>query len=489
MSKKTRDGYIGSSNGKTYDLIYVKEKKSKSPTFAPEAISIEDMKILSYYDLVLEEGTPILIPSNHWDELFSSIRLPHDYQTTLDKETRPKEKRLSPEFISQRHSFLFYEPPELFHFSYPRKIITHAFGGDKRSSADFKKQAKNLRDIDKLEKEVLSLLPDFYIPFAEEQFRDYLIFNDLEDVVQSLFDRQDMEKSIRVDRVWADDRIDSSYPSHIATLFLESDKAKNSSLIPPVPMIRRSSKKADINRVFSFNNATSFVRNKFGKKASRPYFHLYLDWKTMVPKSTGISASKLLPLIESTLKESDFSGICLTVNGYKSAASYGKFGYIETFVNELSSLADYYVIPLILPRSKWYGLKLLDVDTKIFSSLFNGKDRYTKRPKRFGKTEGQENINYGMTYLINFATELNYEETLKHLSVYKKFPKVENLPNLPDKDYFKNPWDYRIHVSKPRRLSHLEEAKYIRKGIERNVIKPASSYLKKSKNPDFGEST
>lgn len=320
--------------------------------------------------------------------------------------------------------------------------------------------------------------------------------DDLSKVAKELYNEKELSQRSNVSTLWSDERIDASYPIHIAELLLEANKAnkaKNSALIPPIPKLSRSSDNSDIGLVKDFNLSASTVRSAMlGEKYPHVFFHLYLDWKMMLPKTSGLNAKSLLPNIEEIIKEGDFAGICLTVKGYENAAEKGKFEYIESFVTELTSLAEYYYLPVILPRSKWYGLKLFDCSINCFGSLFNGKSLYTKRTKGFMKSVGEDgkkidtHLEYGYTYIINECNELDYNDTKKYVERNKGFPDVGHLPKEVKEDYWNNSRLFRMHVSKPRRLSHMEESRYIRKGRKDNVINPATRYLERSSNPFFG---
>ena len=339
--------------------------------------------------------------------------------------------------------------------------------------------------------------------FVEKQFLQYLLFqseensDDFSNVAKTLFTEKEFEQHPDISKVWLDDRIDATYPIHIAELLLEANKAnkaKNSAVIPPVPELCRSSSNSDVELVKDFNLSASTIRNTvLGSEYPHIYLHLYLDWKMMQPKSSGLNASSLLSVIEKTIEEGDFSGICLTIKGYEKAVKEKKFGYIESFVTDLSSLAEYYYLPVILPRSKLYGLKLLDRSINCFGSLFNGKALCAKATKGFKTSEktpdGRKivtHFEYGYTYIINKCVEFDYDETKKYLEQTKGFPEVAHLQKTVKEDYWKNAILYRMHVSKPRRLSHMEESRMIRKGRKDNVINPAERYLEKSSNPYFG---
>ena len=494
-----RQGFLEYDTNKKIERFFVFDKKTSNITFVPEVGSTEDMQVLSLYGLVLDEGTPIMVRSNYWDSFISSI----DFSITSDKKN--KFLGLSSDILVNRHSFLFYEPPEFFQLMYHKNLIHHSVGSDKLILRKFKAEVKKLTDKDKISK-VLGLLPRFYRPFVEKQFLQYLLFKSKEDkkngedfsnVIKNLFNDKELEKRPDISKVWYEDRIDAAYPIHIADLLLEANKAnkaKNSALIPPVPELSRSSNNSDIDLVKDFNLSASAIRNtSLGPEYPQVYFHLYLDWKMMQPKSSGLNASSLLPVIEKTIEEGDFAGICLTIKGYEKATKEKKFGYIESFVTDLSSLAGYYYLPIILPRSKLYGLKLLDSSINCFGSLFNGRPVCPKATLGFKASEktpdGEKtdtHFEYGYTYIINKCIELDYDETKKYLEQTKEFPNVPYLQKTVTETYWKDAKLYRMHVSKARRLSHMEESRMVRKGRKDNVINPAARYLEKSNSPDFG---
>lgn len=491
MSNK--QGFYGYNVKRQIVEFYVNEKKTPNFSFAPEIKSTEDMQVLARYGLALDEGSPIFIRCNFWDTLISSIDIP-PY-----KRKDNMINGLSPELLIGKHSFLFYEPPELFHLTYPKILITHALGGDVLSSKNFKTKVRKITEREKIN-DALKFLPDFYRPFIERQFMKYLMFDkeekDLRKIAENIYDKKELEQIPTVSQAWNDSKIDTSYPIHIAELLVEANKANkanNSALISPVPLLRRTSSNSDFESVNNFNITASMIRNALGNKFPHVYYHLYLDWKTTQSKSSGLNATSLLSSIEKTLEEGDFAGICLTLKGYESALKHSKFEYIQSFVSDLKSVAEYNYLPLVLPRSKWYGLKLFDCDINCFGSLLNGKPLYSKKSKGFKTSEGEgENkidthLDCGYTYIINDCVELDYDDTKKYLERKKRFPHVAHIPNTVDNDSWQGSKLFRINVSKPRRLSHMEEARYVRKDRTRDVINPASRYLEKSKNPYFGE--
>ena len=109
-----RQGFLEYDSKKKINRFYVFDKKTSNISFAPEVKWTEDMKVLSLYGLSLDNGSPIMIRCNHWDLLIDSINLPKSPKKT------ERIEYLSPEVLIDKHSFLFYEPPELFQFSLPR---------------------------------------------------------------------------------------------------------------------------------------------------------------------------------------------------------------------------------------------------------------------------------------------------------------------------------------------------------------------------------
>ena len=267
-----RQGFLGYNGSRQIVRFYVNEKKTANFSFAPEIKSTEDMQVLSHYGLSLDEGSPIMIRSNFWDYLMSSI------SNTPYKKSKPV-KGLSPEILINKHSFLFYEPPELFQFTYPKTLVTHAFGGNPYSSRNFLSKVKGLKDKEKIPK-LLENLPDFYRPFFETQFHRYILFDkkdkELKKIAKKIYTEKELEKRPNVYRVWNNDEIDTSYPLHVAELLMEANKANkanNSALIPPVPMLRRSSENSEVQLVRDFNITSSAIRKALGEKFPHLYLH------------------------------------------------------------------------------------------------------------------------------------------------------------------------------------------------------------------------
>jgi len=193
-----RQGFLELDTKRKVVGLYINDKKTFNYTFSPEVKWTDDMQVVSQYGLVLDEGTPIMVRSNYWDTLIDSINIPRANNNNLKSKT--KFSILSPEVLIDRHSFLFYEPPELLNYEYHVSLVNQALGGNAESSKNFKNEAKKINDKDKIPK-LLKNLPDFYQPFIEKQIHKILKYysNDDDDfklLVDKLYDENDFKNRV-----------------------------------------------------------------------------------------------------------------------------------------------------------------------------------------------------------------------------------------------------------------------------------------------------
>ncbi|RLI77234.1 hypothetical protein DRP05_10715 [Archaeoglobales archaeon] len=208
-------------------------------------------------------------------------------------------------------------------------------------------------------------------------------------------------------------------------------------------------------------------------------FHLQykkVEWQILDPILNLVP--QIVEAFEEELSTGDYCGVAITTNGYQTACSKGKFDAIEGFIQEIINIAHENYLPVVLPRSGWYGLYLTDYGIQAFSSLLNGAERYTPRGGR-GEPEDQ----YGKVPVYGICKEFRYRELLRHLKTYGELPDIPGLPRRPDPDAIGNPRKFRILFGKPWRLSHCQEAREVRDGLIHGVKSPAKRYFERSKHP------
>jgi len=259
-------------------------------------------------------------------------------------------------------------------------------------------------------------------------------------------------------------------------------------LIPPVPPLVPSSEDSYISRVISCNRAASIACSDLSKKsksgfgnqarAIHPYFHLYLDWSISEPRNNGINTDRIRDLLDEELDNGFFAGVAVTIIGYENAAKSHKFKRIDDLVTDIVNICSQCYLPIILPRSEWFGLALTDIEIQGFSSLLNGKIRYMPR----GGGRRNPDDQYGKTPLIEECYELNRSEIIEYVKTNGELPFVQGLPRKPSSEDLVSPELYRTRFSKPMRLIHIEEARRIRNDKSKGRIEPAKLYFSRSEH-------
>lgn len=138
----SKQGFLEYNLQRNVNRFYINNKKTFNITYAPELISDEDFEVVINHFPVLDEGSPLIIRSNYWDYITHKILFSNRNNFNAD------ERKNALEYFINRHSFLFYEPPEFFQFLYPNKIVTQAFGADITKKRNFNKKIKKIKEWD-----------------------------------------------------------------------------------------------------------------------------------------------------------------------------------------------------------------------------------------------------------------------------------------------------------------------------------------------------
>ncbi|MGB8890966.1 MAG: hypothetical protein WCC86_02745, partial [Methanoregula sp.] len=176
----------------------------------------------------------------------------------------------------------------------------------------------------------------------------------------------------------------------------------------------------------------------------------------------------------------NYSGVALTLVGYEKVIESYRSTQLRNFISEIVNICHEKTpsLPVVLPRSSWYGLYFADYGIQAFSSLLNGNLKYSQGS---GGTISPNN-RFGRVPIIDLCIDADVDYVKKHLSELDEFPHVDGLPTIPRPEYFMDEVLYRTKFSKPLRLIHIEEARRIRKAILEGTINPAKHYFSKSKN-------
>lgn len=441
----------------------------ETPTYSPEIASGEDLEVVFRYRRVLDDGAPIFVPGYRWQEI----------------RTKPKFREVEPEIrdLIRNHPTLYYEPVELFRYRRPRKLVSHAFRGSQSKSQKFYKKLRNGEYDDAIDS-----LPTFFQPFVEAQLEPLL------DRVEGASVPPHLEGTAsKATEAWRDNRANSGYENYFAEIAKDAQRSPNTAIIPPVPPVQKSSEPNVISRVRGSNigmRTTVDVVNeaRFGDPL-RTYFHAYVDYNIL--KSGTDVDEDLLTMMRQELEEGDYAGVAVTLTNYHKAWDGGLSVRIESFINDIANIATENRLPLILPRSGWYGGYLTDHGAHIFSSLLNGNEVYNSRSGGVSKEAA-----YGTTPFYGDCLDLPIDDAFEAMK--NTSGQATHIPGLPDvppqfderakdwEDRLGSSTDYRKQFSKARRLLHAEEAREWREAIHNSqTATPARMYFKKSEHNDL----
>jgi|GEM_PF-1574142 hypothetical protein len=430
-----------------------------APAYIPEIKGEEDLTVLLENMHVIPAGNPILIPANRWANLVQPLY----FQKRLIGSNPIQD------FI-QNYSLIFYDPPEFFKGIYGEDLLEYALSGRPENKKSFKVKLKN-KDL----KGAMALIPPFFQPFVEAQ---------LLTISKALDIQTDIKRNGDVYRAWLDPRISDYYRTYITNNVKMALKSPNSTIIPPVPQLRKDTPDSIKRRILSSNRATSRIcyETKEENRQIFPYFHLYIDLN-IFDNDDQNNQNTVFSLLNDGITHktyNNYSGVALTLVGYESSLDKYRSNQLKNFISEIVNICHEKTpsLPVILLRSSWYGLYFADYGIQAFSSLLNGNLKYSQGS---GGTISP-NDRFGKVPIIDLCIDVDIEYVKNHLSELDEFPQVEGLPTIPQPEYFKNEMLWRTKFSKPLRLIHIEEGKRIRKSTLEGTINPSKHYFSKSKH-------
>ncbi len=431
-----------------------------APAYIPEIKGEEDLNVLLENMHAIPIGNPILVPSNRWADLVHPLYYQHKLYGNIPIR----------DFI-QNYSLIFYDPPEFFKGVYGETLLDYALSGKPNGKQNFKLKLKNQDIIGAIE-----LVPPFFQPFIEAQ---------LPTICKTL--KIEVRETHRGDvyRSWLDSRINDYYPTYIANTVHSALKSSNSTIIPPVPQLRKDTPDGIKRRILSSNGATSRICNEVKRDNHQilPYFHLYIDsniFDTDGHNTPNTALEMLNAGITHGNNFNNYSGVAITFEGYEAIIKSHKSIQLRNFISEIVNLCHEKTpsLPVLLPRSSWFGLYLSDYGTQAFSSLLNGNLKYSQGS---GGTISPNN-RFGKVPLIDLCIDADVGYVKDHLSELDEFPHVDGLPSIPQPEYLNDDALYRIKFSKPMRLIHIEEGRRIRKATMEGTLNPSKHYFSKSQH-------
>lgn len=439
----------------------------EAPTFFPELKGVEDLEVLANCAGLLKEATPLLVPGSKWSEMRSDARL----------------ASVSPVLkgILSTHPKILYEPPELFRHKMPLDVIEFGARGNRSRKAAIRKAIKEGRTTD-----ALAMLPLFFQPFAEAQLANVQYGYGVE------AGSRDDEGDTKIASCWSDPRADKGFHDYFAFLANEAKRYPNTTLISPAPPITQSSESQDLKRMIGANRFMAALCESMDDEREDlvPYFHAYVDAGTM-RKSSDL-ASKVHEAIDKELRAGGrYSGVAITITGYERAHRQGLQNSLRQFVADVSHSAEAFHMPLLLPRSGWYGLSLTDHGAHAYSSMLNNRERLA--PKMGVNGGMAPKALYGTVPIIDHALEFDVDKVANLLERDGELPHIDGVAGRPPtwnpdgkdaKTRFGSPVAYRKQYAKPQWLAvRMEEARRIRNGRHQGLTDAATRYFQRSEHP------
>lgn len=457
-------------NSQGLDEVRISDIKGiEAPYYTPEVSGPEGLQALLYAKDALEEQNPIMVPGNRWQDIRSKPRF---------KKVRNEIRSLVTD-----HPIYYYEPVELFRYTRPQSLVTYGFQGDQGRSRDF---YKKLRDGDY--QRAIDKLPPFFQPFVENQMKALLKSKNLK--VPTKYKSQ---SGGRVHEAWRDNRADSGFTKYFERLANDAGKAPNAALIPPVPPVMKSTGKDVISRTIGFNAYMQQLADSKWNDSScgsvTSYLHFYIDQGVFEPNNND-NDIRVKQAIKSEIQKSSYAGVAITISNIENIWNKGNEKAVERFMTDVTSLARQEHLPVIMPRSGYYGMHLTDSGVHSFSNLMNGNHIYNRRGGGI-----DERSKYGTLPIYGEACDVNAEEldqvlTRNHGQVHD----VAGIPSSPPtynssaSTYtakFGKANQFRLQFGKPRRMVHVKEARELRDGLKRGTAQPARRYLERGQHSEL----
>lgn len=454
-------------------------KGIETPVFAPEIKGKEDLKAILSHLHILEEGNPILVPGYRWPQIRNS-----EFEDSLQENLKK---------LLQRHPIFLYDPPELFRYRKGGSIVTYALKGSRSQRSKF-----NSHLLSGEVEEALALLPMFYRDFVRCQ-----VDKIYKEVVMNQKDGPDKlsqidvpiriknEKlSLSLPEVWRYRVTESMLHDYYLTLIQDAANFQNTSVITPVAALRENDEEM-IEHVYSQNQTMLDLCDMISKQGPSniyPYYHLYLDSSVFHP------SSNVVPYLRDTLEDNiqtEYRGMAVTISSYQAIWEDGHQRQLQQFVSWLNDVCEQNYIPIMAPRSEWYGAFLSDLDVNMFSSLLRKMQEYQDQAGGPGIIES-----YGSIPDIENSSYLDLLEVddrlLKHGEL-TNVPGIEgrprNYPPIVDnsleeeiasgstnekvKYRFDTAKQYRETFGKPWWLSFIEVSQQLREGRRMGLDQPA----------------
>jgi hypothetical protein len=461
-----------------------------TPIFAPEIKGREDLYAILTHLGVLEEKNPIVVPGHRWRGLRDSI-------TSEDMESKLEQ-------LLKSHPIFMMEPPELFRFSLGGALVTYALKGSIPSRTDFNSELTNSNIED-----ALSILPSFFQPFAQCQLSKLYssaIANrkggpDYPSQVHVPAEIQQAELNLSVADVWRYRINDVMKTDYFITLIKDALSFEDADIriIPPVPPLRRTDDDV-VEDVLDTNEKMLQLCMRFSSESKQsvyPYLHLYVDQGIFADDS--VVRHEIFEELRGGI-QSEYSGLALTVTNYEEIWENEWDEKFESFVTELNNICEEHYIPIICPRSEYFGAYISDLNINMFSSLLKKMQMYSESGpisavNRYSSIPDIENGTFLNILEVDERLVANGE--LSHYpgikSVPDKYPPYDKSPiseSMADEnDYetlrerFLTAKSVRKEFIKPRWLAFVELASRLRDGRREGQLSPAKNHFRGADHP------
>jgi len=448
----------------------------ESPVYIPEIKGAEGLRALLDHTEVLDEKSPVMVPAAKWEALRKRRIILNRTNEDGDEVGESEVQELE-----ESHPLVYYDPPELYNYKRTKTLTNYLF---KQSAWDSDVFERKLRE--EKYSEAIEELPKFHRPFLRANLNKVIEETEGASTISS-----DRFEESTPEEAWAS-LSSSDYESYFDTIGGQANERESSVVVPPVPQMSKDWNEELVTAWCSSNSAMESRLD--GAENADPYFHLYLDYQAWDPDAADDTAAKCLEVMETELEESDYAGIAITVHQPNRIWQQNRAARMRTFMDGVSRVGNEQGLPVILPRSEWFGSYVTDSGIQAYSSLLNGAWQYQAYNSGGGPTGADR---YGRTMVLNDARALKLrsdsaEDLEGYLEAENGLPEVDNLPSMPPtynpdggslKEKFGTAPEFRRTFGKPRRLAHAEEARQFRNALEEGESNPAREYLKESNNP------
>lgn len=457
-------------NSQGLDEVRVADVKGiEAPLFTPEIGGPEGLQALLNAKGALGNQTPIAVAGYRWRDIRSKPRF--------------KNSRTEIKDLVANHPIYYYEPVELFRYTLPQTLVTYGLQGDQSRSRSFYSSLRK-GEVGR----AISMLPKFFQPFVEAEIKSLCSDKGID--IPAGYQSQGSGK---IHEAWRDKRADTGFTGYFEYLANDAANSPNSAIIVPVPPVMKTTGQDVISRTIGFNSYMKDLCmakwNEASAGAVTAYLHFYVDQGVFDPKNNQ-NDQRVINAIGSEVTAGDYAGVALTISNYENIWKKGNESRLEQFITEVSSIARENHLPVILPRSGYFGMHLTDHGVQNYSRLMNGNSVYNRRSGGI-----DERSRYGTVPIYGSAIDVNVEqlETIlnRNGGSLHPVPGVDDSPrsfNSPGSSYeaiYGKANRFRIEFGKPRRMVHLLEAKELRQAIEAGTADPARRYLERSDHPQL----